>query len=114
MLAQNMSGTAINSHLSAIGTFATWLNKPRPRSELISYIIKGESASAGPLPKSHVHHFPIVAAFENLQAVLNLAGPGMPWLSCAHLFMAMLQLIWPHRPQSLVSVCADSCYLADR
>ena len=34
-----MAGGTINSYLSAVGTFATWLNKPRPRTELISYLM---------------------------------------------------------------------------
>lgn len=55
MLALNWNGGTINSHLAAVGTFASWLNKPRPRSALVSYLIKGERVHSGPLPKARVH-----------------------------------------------------------
>ena len=37
----------------------------------------------------------------------------MPWLSRAHVVLAMFCLVWPHRPHSLVSVKVAGCYLAD-
>lgn len=113
MLAQNMAGGTINSHIAALGTFATWLNKPRPRSELLSYIIRGEKATAGPLPKARVHDFPIVAVLANIDAIVAQPFASMTWLSRAHVLLAMLSVVWPHRPHSLVSVRAESCYLAD-
>lgn len=108
-----MAGGTINSHIAALGTFATWLNKPRPRSELVSYIIKGERATAGPMPKARVHAFPIVAILTHLDSIVQAPYADMPWLSRAHVALAMLSVAWPHRPQSLVSVRAGSCYLAD-
>jgi site-specific recombinase XerD len=66
LLASNVAGSTINCYLSAVGTFAAWLNKPRPRTELVSYLIRGEKASTGPMPKIRVHHFPVVEVLANL------------------------------------------------
>lgn len=113
MLAAEFKGATITSHLAAVGTFAVWLNKPRPRSGLVSYLIKGESASGGPLPKVRVHAFPVVAAAAHLSAEVAAAGPHMTWLARCQVVLAMLCLLWPHRPSSLVSARASDCYMAD-
>ena len=66
LLAANVAGGTINSYISALGTFSTWLNKPRPRTELIGYLIRGEKANAGPMPKIRVHNFPITFVLSHL------------------------------------------------
>lgn len=80
LLAANVSGGTINSYISALGTFSTWLNKPRPRTELIGYLIRGEKANAGPMPKIRVHHFPVLAALAHLATLASSDVTALPWL----------------------------------
>ena len=56
-------------------------------------------------PKARVHVFPFDLALANLDAVLE-SGSVTGWLGCAQLLFAMLLLLWPHRPGSMVSVHA--------
>ena len=62
-----------------------------------------------------MHHFPIVAALEHIDTTLADCSTwdGMSWLQRAQLVLAMFQLIWPHHPQSVLSVRADTSYMAD-
>lgn len=53
-----LTASTINQHISALGTFASWVNFARPRTEMISYILKGESKEQGPPEKVRVHQFP--------------------------------------------------------
>ena len=116
LTARNLAPGTIQSYLSAVGTFAGWLNKPRPASTFIMALLKGQHNEwAKPKEKVRVHHFPIVAALDHIDTTLadRSAWDGMSWLQWAQLVLAMFQLVWPHRPHSVLSVRADTSYMAD-
>ena len=43
LLAKGYQGKTVSAYLSALGTFREWLNRPRPQSRMISYMLRGES-----------------------------------------------------------------------
>ena len=86
LTARNLAPGIIQSYLSAVGTFAGWLNKPRPASTLIMALLKGQCNEwAKPKEKVRVHHFPIVAALDHIDTTLadRSAWDGMSWLQWA-------------------------------
>ena len=88
-----------------MGTFAQWLGHPRPRTPAIEYLLKGVKGTtpvATP-PKSRVHDFPFDQALLYLDGVVS-SPPSGSFLARAQVVFAMLLLLWPHRPNSMVSV----------
>ena len=75
LLQEGLSGSSVSAYVSAIGTFCVWLNQPRPRTELVNYLIKGGSTDRGPPDKVRVHLFPLEAAVQHLESVVASSGP---------------------------------------
>lgn len=103
LLATNVSASTVNAHISALGTFATWAGCARPRSELIAYLIKGKGATKGLPPKARVHDFPWEAAKRAVELAVAAVHPDSTRLALLYLCVAMLLLVWPARPHSLLS-----------
>jgi hypothetical protein len=57
LLESGVSASTINVHISALGTFAAWAGFSRPRSELISYLLKAKGKATTPPPKTRVFDF---------------------------------------------------------
>ena len=68
--------------MSAVGTFAEWVGKPRPNSRSVAYLLRGERLLSGPLPKIRVHDFPILAALRNVHDLVadRVASASYSWL----------------------------------
>ena len=72
----------VSAMLSAVGTFAAWINHPWPRCPAIEYLLKGEQVVDAVPPKAQVHVFPFDLALANLDAVLE-SGLVTGWLGRA-------------------------------
>ena len=72
----------VSAMLSAVGTFAAWINHPRPHCPAIEYLLKGEQVVDAVPPKARVHGFPFDLALANLDAVLE-SGSVTGWLGRA-------------------------------
>ncbi len=108
LVAAGVSASTINSHIAALGTFAVWAGFPRPRSELVSYIIRGKGKVNAPPPKSRIHSFKLVEAVQGLNNAI-IALPESPTrLHLLYLCIAFFALVWPVRPHTLLS-----CSVAD-
>lgn len=66
LLAAKVSASAINGHMAALGTFASWAGFPRPRSELVSYVIKAAGKTKKPPAKTRVHDFKLLDAVRRV------------------------------------------------
>lgn len=101
----------MNSHLAAFGTFSAWLGHPRPRTDFLTYILRGEGKVAGPLPKVRVHDIPWDEAISSVDAAVASLDAAPSRLNLNFLVIAMLMLLWPARPHTLLSVLSASSYL---
>ena len=109
LLKHKLTASTINQHIVAFGTFASWVNLPRPRTEMIAYILKGEAKDSGPPPKVRVHDFPFAKATSRVAEVL-MARPTerVPLMYCC---TAMLLVLWPVRPITLASCKTVDVYM---
>lgn len=108
--------STLNCHLSALGTFSEWAGFPRPRSSLLSYVVKGEArqdALTSVPPKSRVPFFPIDTLLLEARGVVPRLLQStrkediLPW-ACL-----LLGLIWCTRPSTLMSVRTDKVEIRD-
>lgn len=111
-MASGVSASAINSHISALGTFASWAGFARPRTELVSYIIKSKGRPAAPPPKARVHDFPIVAAVRGLNSAIAALPTDPGRLTLLYPCVAFFALVWPARPHTLLSCRTASTRLS--
>jgi hypothetical protein len=110
MRTKGLKGSSLNGHLSALGTFSEWAGFPRPRSSLLSYVIKGEcktNALTSVPPKSKVPFFPIDLILWHARGVVPrlLATSDkallVPWAAL------LLSVVWCTRPATLMSLATD-------
>ena len=109
LLERKLTASTINQHISALGTFAAWVNHARPRSEMVAYILKGESKQSGPPEKVRVHKFPFRDTMARVDCVRGT--PDLDRVALLYLCTVMLLLRWPVRPVSLHSCRTDNVYL---
>lgn len=73
MMQAEVSASTINLHMAAFGTFAAFVNCPRPRTAMVAYLLKGLGKSGGLPPKTRVHSFPFRATVDCINTMTNLA-----------------------------------------
>jgi hypothetical protein len=100
-------------HISALGTFAAWAGFDRPRSDLITYLLRAKGKSTTPPPKVRVHLFNLRSIVSNLDRVLTDMSESAGRLDMLYVCTAMIMLTWPVRPHTLVSIPTDNVSSVD-
>jgi hypothetical protein len=111
LLKEGAKASTVNAHLAAFGTFSAWLGYPRPCTDFLAYVLKGEGKVVGPLPKVRVHDIPWDAAIGAIDAAVVSLDTDPSHLNLSFLVLAILIMLWPVRPHTLVSVLSAASYL---